>query len=64
MRQCCWIARTVKDFKTETEGNTNDRLPLELLVSWVDGGIDRIFNNFSAAHLQNTTAIALLVPLN
>lgn len=54
----------VEDFKTETDGDISDRLPLELLLIWVDAEIDRIFNNFSAAHPQNTTAIALLILLN
>jgi len=64
MRQCCWIAQTVEDLKTETEGDTSDRIPLKWLVTWVDAGIERIFNNSSAAHPQNTTAIAHLIPLN
>jgi hypothetical protein len=41
-----------------------DRLVLEWLLSWADAGIERIFNNSSAAHPQNTIAIALLIPLN
>jgi hypothetical protein len=54
----------VEDFKTETDGDISDRLPVEWLLSLVDAGSDRIFNNSSAAHPQNTTAIALLIPLN